>query len=76
MRQAINDTRGHVSELLAKAINQGALDQELMPHDKERMVAFLKTYGDLSPDLFYQRLRTRSGFRQSAWSRRSGRDRT
>jgi monoamine oxidase len=64
MRQAINDTRGHVSELLAKAINQGALDQELMPHDKERMVAFLKTYGDLSPDLFYKGSE-RSGFRQT-----------
>src|SRR5256885_6530189 len=28
-RQAINETRGHVSELLAKCIKQGALDQEL-----------------------------------------------
>ena len=26
MRTAINDTRGHISELLAKALNQGALD--------------------------------------------------
>jgi hypothetical protein len=64
MRQAINDMRGHVSELLAKAVNRGALDQELTPHDKERMVAFLKTYGDLSPDLFYQGS-TRSGFSQT-----------
>jgi monoamine oxidase len=54
MRQAINDTRGHVAELLEKAINKGALDGELTPHDKERMVAFLKDYGDLSPDLFYK----------------------
>jgi len=54
MRTAINDTRGHVSELLAKAINKGALDQDLTPADRERMVAFLKTYGDLSPDLFYK----------------------
>jgi monoamine oxidase len=63
MRQAMNDMRGHVSELLAKAVNRGALDQELGPHDKERMVAFLKTYGDLSPDLFYKGS-DRSGFRQ------------
>jgi len=54
MRTAINDTRGHVSELLAKAINKGALDQDLTAEDKQRMVAFLKTYGDLSPDLFYK----------------------
>jgi monoamine oxidase len=54
MRTAINDTRGHVSELLAKAINKGALDADLTAEDKQRMVAFLKTYGDLSPDLFYK----------------------
>ena len=29
LRQAENDTRGHVSELLAKSIRQGALDQDL-----------------------------------------------
>jgi monoamine oxidase len=61
-RRVINDTRGHVSELLAKAINQGALDQQLSASDKERMVAFLKTYGDLSPDLFYKGS-TRSGYK-------------
>jgi monoamine oxidase len=54
MRTAINDTRGHVSELLAKAINTGALDADLTADDKQRMVAFLQTYGDLSPDLFYK----------------------
>jgi monoamine oxidase len=53
-RQIVNDTRGHVSELLAKAINRSALDQELSPDDKERMLAFLRTYGDLSPDYFYK----------------------
>lgn len=48
-RRAINDTRGRVSELLAKAVNQGALDAEMTPADKERMLAFLRQYGDLSP---------------------------
>jgi monoamine oxidase len=61
-RQVINDTRGHVSELLAKAIKHGALDQEMTASDKERVVEFLRVYGDLSPDLFY-RGSTRSGFR-------------
>jgi monoamine oxidase len=60
--RAINDTRGHVSELLAKAINKGALDEQLTAHDKERMVAFLKQYGDLSPDLFYKGSQ-RSGYK-------------
>ena len=49
MRQAINDCRGEISELLGKAINRGALDQELTPQDKERMLAFLRQYGDLDP---------------------------
>ena len=49
-RQMLNDTRGHVSELLAKCIRQGALDQELSAEDKERMLKFLTQYGDLQPD--------------------------
>jgi monoamine oxidase len=53
-RQVEFDTRGHVSELLAKCIQRGALDQELSHDDKEQMVEFLKQYGDLSPDLFYK----------------------
>jgi monoamine oxidase len=46
----VNDTRGHVSELLSKCIRQGALDQELSAEDKERMLNFLTEYGDLKPD--------------------------
>ena len=61
-RRVINDTRGHVSELLAKAIDQGLLDQQMSVEDKERMVAFLRQYGDLSPDLFYKGS-TRSGYK-------------
>jgi monoamine oxidase len=53
-RQVVSDTRGHVSELLAKSINRSALDQELTAQDKERMLEFLRIYGDLSPDLFYK----------------------
>jgi len=52
-RQAINDMRGHVAELLAKAVRQGALDQEITPRDKERMVAFLRSFGDLGADYRY-----------------------
>jgi monoamine oxidase len=62
LRQAINDARGEISELLGKAINRGALDEELSAHDKERMLTFLQHYGDLSPDLRYQGS-TRSGYK-------------
>jgi len=46
-RKAINDTRGHVSELLSKAIAGGALDQELSTEDRQRMIDVLKVYGPL-----------------------------
>ena len=62
LRQAINDARGEISELLGKAINRGPLDEELSPHYKERMLAFLQHYGDLSPDLRYEGS-TRSGYK-------------
>ncbi len=52
-REAINDTRGHVSELLAKCIRKDALDQEISKDDQERMLAFLRTYGDLKADYSY-----------------------
>lgn len=46
-RKAINDTRGHVSELLSKCLSQGALDADLTKEDRERMTTFLKIYGPL-----------------------------
>jgi monoamine oxidase len=53
-RQAINDTRGHVAELLAKSVRQGALDQDVTAEDRVRMLEFLRQYGDLKPDLAYK----------------------
>jgi monoamine oxidase len=52
-RQAITDTRGHVSELLAKCVQQGALDGELTAEDRVRMFGFLRAYGDLTAALKY-----------------------
>jgi len=52
-RQAINDTRGHVAELLAKCIHQNALDQQLTADDHERILEFLRIYGDLDRDYAY-----------------------
>lgn len=47
LRQVENDTRGHVSELLAKCIHKGALDADLTAEDRDRMLSFLRTYGPL-----------------------------
>jgi monoamine oxidase len=50
MRTAINDMRGRIAELLAKAIGKGSLDAELTAADREKLLPFLKVYGDLGDD--------------------------
>ncbi|MEV4760460.1 FAD-dependent oxidoreductase [Micromonospora sp. NPDC049559] len=44
-RTAKADVYGYVSELLAKATDQGALDAQLTAEDKERLLAFLQNFG-------------------------------
>lgn len=61
-RRIVNDTRGHVSELLAKTIRKGALDQEFDADDRERIVEFLRQYGDLDVDLIFKGTE-RSGYK-------------
>ncbi|WP_158736781.1 flavin monoamine oxidase family protein [Alteribacillus sp. YIM 98480] len=53
-RAAKADMRGYTSELLAKALDQNALDQPLTSEDKERLTSFLRSEGGLSRDLFYE----------------------
>lgn len=50
LRRAVNDARGRISELLAKATDAGALDRELSVADRQRLLEFLTVYGDLAPD--------------------------
>src|SRR5258705_11356295 len=47
MRQVVNDTRGHVSELLSKSIHEVALDKDLSKEYRGRMLSFLRVYGAL-----------------------------
>ncbi|WP_205691968.1 flavin monoamine oxidase family protein [Caulobacter soli] len=53
-RQAVNDLRGGLSELLAKATRGGALDQALTADDRQALLGFLKTYGDLDASGAYK----------------------
>lgn len=46
-RRVQNDTRGYIAELLAKAVNGGALDAELGEEDRERLLSLLSTFGPL-----------------------------
>ena len=52
-RQLHTDQRGYIAELLAKAVNRNALDQELTGEDKERLLNMLKGFGDLQEDYLY-----------------------
>jgi monoamine oxidase len=61
--QAINDSRGHVAELLAKCVQQGALDQAFTQDDHAAVMEFLKTYGALGKNYEYAGSQ-RSGDRQ------------
>ncbi|WP_107101515.1 flavin monoamine oxidase family protein [Peterkaempfera griseoplana] len=46
-RTAKADTYGYVSELLAKATDQGALDQQLTADDKARLLSFIEDFGQI-----------------------------
>ena len=52
-RQVMTDQRGYVAELLAKAINRNALDDELTADDRERLLPMLVEFGGLDPDYLY-----------------------
>jgi monoamine oxidase len=38
---------GYLSELLAKVVNQGSLDQFLSPEDEDRLLTFLRGFGSI-----------------------------
>jgi monoamine oxidase len=52
-RAARADMYGYVAELLAKATNVGALDKTLTRDDQERLLEFLRRFGDLGPKFEY-----------------------
>ena len=52
-RRVHADTRGHIARLLATAINQGALDQELSAADRANVLGMLVQYGDLDINFNY-----------------------
>ncbi len=52
-RTARADTYGYISELLAKATNDGALDKRLTSADKARLLDFLADFGDIGEKFVY-----------------------
>jgi len=52
-RHVQSDLQGHVAELLAKATNQGGLDQAVTKEDRERLLEGLRSWGTLDKDYRY-----------------------
>jgi monoamine oxidase len=52
-RRVVNDTRGYVAELAAKAVDKDLLAQPVSAEDKDRLRAFLRNFGALDKDFAY-----------------------
>ena len=52
--QYMTDARGLLSELVYKAVDHNAFDQPLSEEDRERMLYFARSYGDLNSDGAYK----------------------
>lgn len=52
-RTAKADVYGYVAELLSKATDKGALDRRITAEDQERLLEFLKEFGDIGDTLDY-----------------------
>jgi len=72
-KQVMADTRGNIARLLATAINQNALDQELSAADKANILQMLRIFGDLDQGFNYNGT-PRAGFpgQMNAGSRQRG----
>ncbi len=53
-RHMVNDIRGYVAELAAKAIDRDALAEAVTTEDRERIRALLRNFGALDQDLAYR----------------------
>ncbi|MGA3402801.1 MAG: FAD-dependent oxidoreductase [Acetobacteraceae bacterium] len=53
-RRVVNDARGYVAELAAKAVDKDLLTQPVSTEDKERLRAFLRSFGALDKELAYR----------------------
>jgi len=62
-RRIANDTRGWISELLAKSVQRGCVDDELKGVDKDGLLSLLASFGDVDPKDDYEYLgSSRSGY--------------
>ena len=53
-RQVVNDIRGYIAELAAKAIDHDALAEAVTTEDKESIRSLLRSFGALDQDMTYK----------------------
>jgi monoamine oxidase len=53
-REIHNDVRGHLNELLAKAVDQQKLDESLTREDGEKILEYIRAEGGLNIDKVYR----------------------
>ena len=66
IREYATDARGFMSELLYKAVDRNAFEQPLSADDRERLMQFARTYGDLGPEGEYKGSE-RAGYRSGGF---------
>ncbi len=64
----VTDARGFLSELLYKAVDKNAFEQPLSTEDRERMLLFARTYGDLNYDGNYKGS-SRAGYKSGGFAK-------
>ena len=65
--QYVADARGLIAELVYKAADQNAFDQPLSADDRDRLLQFARSFGDLGPDGGYTGS-ARSGYKSGGFA--------
>ena len=53
-RRILAEARGFITELMGKSTHSAAFDEAFSADDLEKFMAFLRSYGDLDPNLVYR----------------------
>lgn len=69
-RDVVTDWKGHVSELLGKALNAGALDQAVTAEDKAKLLEAMRSWGVLDQNMAY--VKSEKLGEQRGWERAPG----
>lgn len=66
--QYMADARGLIAELVYKAVDRNAFDEPLSADDRERLLQFARSFGDLGPNGAYKGT-SRSGYKSGGFAK-------